>query len=278
MGIIIGEKSVDNVDPTDLMEGITEELSETLKKENAEKKEDPKGQEIKSTKEKRKEETRKEDLQKMLEKKKAKHQKEEQDKERKQKEKDRQKEKERREKRSKPYSQTELRDDLDVDERQRIKLMAQKMKEDAETKKASSKTNLIAGLGKIPKHAKPTDGDTKSEVYVNKKDEGKNESANFSDLLGAMDKEVKRTVKVPPSKNKNRGLLESLTNTRECMPINGRMAKPEVPNRDGSIVPSSKKETQTKRDTAMTLKDRSEQKVKEVKVEDDKPKKKDDKM
>merc|ERR1711874_513000 len=124
--IIIGEKSVDNVDPTDLLKGITEELSETLKKENAEKKEDPKGQEIKSTKEKRKEETRKEDLQKMLEKKKAKHQKEEQDKERKQKEKDRQKEKERREKRSKPYSQTELRDDLDVDERQRIKLMAKK--------------------------------------------------------------------------------------------------------------------------------------------------------
>merc|ERR1711874_937989 len=179
MGIIIGEKSVDNVDPTDLMEGITEELSETLKKENAEKKEDPKGQEIKSTKEKRKEETRKEDLQKMLEKKKAKHQKEEQDKERKQKEKDRQKEKERREKRSKPYSQTELRDDLDVDERQRIKLMAQKMKEEAMTKKDSLKkessnkgpgtSKLLAGLGKIPKLPRKSDGDKNTEDAKKKK-------------------------------------------------------------------------------------------------------------
>jgi len=273
------EKSVENVDPTDLLKGLTEELSETLKKETVVKKESSKGQEIKRPKEKRKEEVRKEELPKILEKKKEKQQKEEQEKERKQKEKDKQKEKERREKRSKPYSQTELRDDLDVDERQRIKFMAQKMKEEAESKKASSKTNMTAGLGKIPKHAKPTDGDKKPEVSVNKKDEGKKESANFSDLLGAMDKEVKKTAKVYPSKNKNRGLLESLTNTSESKPINGKLAKLEAPNKAGSLLPS-KKEIQTKRDTASTSKvvERSEQKVKDVKVEDDKLKKKDDKV
>ena len=60
-------------------------------------------------------------------------------------ERERQKEKERREQRAKPYSRTELRRELEMDEKDKIKRIAAQLKEQNKGK------SMTAGLGRIPK-------------------------------------------------------------------------------------------------------------------------------
>merc|ERR1712107_140118 len=112
---------------------------------------------------------------------------------RRKKELERTKEKERREQRAKPYSRTELRKELEMGEKDKIKKIAAQLKEQNKGK------SLIAGLGRIPKLPK------------------KEPPPSFDSILGSMDTKPK-VVKAPPGKNKNKDLLESLAGGKTNKP------------------------------------------------------------
>jgi len=121
----------------------------------------------------------------------------------KQKEEERRKERERKaieEKKSKSFSKTEMRDKLQSSDKDKIKEIAKKLKEES-TKAAPS---IISHLGRIPKIKKP-DSEKKSASNV----------SSFGDLLGGLDT-VKPKPKAAPIKNKNKDLLETFT---EMSPI-----------------------------------------------------------
>merc|ERR1712038_2081543 len=101
---------------------------------------------------------------------------------------------------------------------------AKTKKDKPPTNKVAPVSNLTAGLGKIPKIPKKTDSATED----GKK---KEEAPSFADLMGAMDSKVKKTVKVPPSKNKNRDFLESLST--ENKPLSSK-AKTETNNKSSN--------------------------------------------
>merc|ERR1712107_729029 len=103
------------------------------------------------------------------------------------------KERERREQRAKPYSRTELRKELEMGEKDKIKKIAAQLKEQNKGK------SLIAGLGRIPKLPK------------------KEPPPSFDSILGSMDTKPK-VVKAPPGKNKNKDLLESLAGGKTNKP------------------------------------------------------------
>jgi len=102
----------------------------------------------------------------------------------------REREKERRE-RAKPYSRTELRKEaLESVEKDKIKAIAAQLKQENKGK------SMLAGLGRIPK--------------LPKKEPPKPPASSFDSVLGSIDSKPK-VVKAPPSKNKNRDLLETLS-------------------------------------------------------------------
>ena len=121
--------------------------------------------------------------------------------------KEKQREKERKEKKpreSKPFRETEVRDGLDSAEKQRIKELAQKMRQE------------VKSLPKIPKNPKSNGPSvkekaatlpTKAPVGIKK--------PSFTDLMNAMGTSSSKTVKAAPIKNKNRLLLESLEQSAE---------------------------------------------------------------
>merc|ERR1719509_172618 len=237
----------DDTKPIKLLMGMSEELSQTLKKEEDSKRTKDKAKEKDSRKEQERS-LEKEKERARREKERSRQKEREREERRKQeRERERQKEKERREKRSKPYSQTELKDDLGSSERERIKMMAQKMKDEAknDTKgKPTVSNNLTAGLGKIPKIPKKIEPVSKSDDLKKKEDAKKDKSgASFADLLGAMDTntKVKKPVKVASSKNKNKELLESLSSTNLTkQPSKSKTeSKPVMPNTSSN----SKKES-----------------------------------
>jgi len=121
--------------------------------------------------------------------------KEREERKRKERERERRKAQERKDK-AKPYSRSELRTSLDSADKELIKEVAKKFKEEA----GSSTT---PSLGRIPKLAKPADKEEKKK-------------ASFGDMLGEID--TKKIKKAPPFKNKNRDLLESITNPSPIKP------------------------------------------------------------
>merc|ERR1712098_373586 len=100
---------------------------------------------------------------------------------RREKEKERQREKERKEKKreSKPYRETELRDGVDSIEKQRIKELAQKMRDEAKA------------LPKIPKIPKKEETPKEKEVSVAPKPKPSStpgvKKPSFADLMSAME-------------------------------------------------------------------------------------------
>jgi len=117
----------------------------------------------------------------------------------KERERERRKAQERKDK-AKPYSRTELRNSLDSSDKERIKEVAKKLKEE-------SGASQSAGLGRIPKIVKPgTDKDDKKKIV-----------SSFADMLGEIDVK-KAKPKAPPIKNKNKDLLDSITNPSPIKP------------------------------------------------------------
>jgi len=121
------------------------------------------------------------------------------------KERDKGKESKEKKRESKPFKETEMRNGLDSKEREKIKKVAQMMKDslkDESSKKSSDTSKSISSLGKIPKK-KPED----------KEDPSKKAGLSFEALMGAMDgsKTTKSLTKAPPIKNKNKDLLASFS-------------------------------------------------------------------
>jgi len=191
-------KSIDNETVKQLLNGFETTVSLKKEKENKSKSKNGNNDRTESKKEKSKEIEKEE---RKIEKSREKKHKSERG------HRENQKEKDHREKKSKPYSQTELKDDLGDVERNRIKMMAQKMKEDLLSKNDSAvkgepnvSKSTTAGLGKIPK--------------IPKKENKEKGGHSFNDLMGSLDsKKATKTVKVASSKNRNKGLMESLSST-----------------------------------------------------------------
>jgi len=130
--------------------------------------------------------------------------------ERKEKEKEREKEERRRRERekerkraqerkdkAKPYSRTELRTSLDSSDKERIKEVAKKLKEESG----------VSSSNKISKISKPG----------SEKEDRKKNGASFGDMLGELDIK-KPKPKAPPIKNKNKDLLDSISNPSPSKP------------------------------------------------------------
>jgi len=140
----------------------------------------------------------KEDREKERERRDKEREREREERKRKERERERRKAQERKDK-AKPYSRSELRTSLDSSDKERIKEVAKKMKEE-------SGTSITAGLGRIPKIVKPG------------MDDKKKNGASFGDLLGGLDDVKKIKPKAPPIKNKNKDLLESINNPSPLKP------------------------------------------------------------
>ena len=120
-------------------------------------------------------------------------------------EKERQREKEKKEKKreSKPFRETEVRGGVDSAEKQRIKELAQKMREEA--------VKTLPKIPKVPKKEEPKKEKENSAGSVKK--------PSFADLMSAMETPSTKTVKAAPIKNKNKDLLESLSDTSAVKPL-----------------------------------------------------------
>jgi len=233
--LIDGNSDDEKNKPVQLLAGMANELSKSLKKEVVDeiKKEDKDGKSLaeklkekekRREKERQREKERDKDKDRHKDKYKDKHRDKDRDREkdrrkdedrrRREKERERQKEKERKEKKreSKPYRETEMRDGLDSSEKQRIKELAQKMREESSNKKEEIKpASSTAGLARIPKIPK------KEEINKEVKDPPSKKGTTFEDLMFAMDSSTK-SVKAPPIKNKNKDLLESISNSMSSKP------------------------------------------------------------
>lgn len=124
--------------------------------------------------------------------------------EQKQKDEERRKAKEKKrndEKKSKSYNKTEMRDKLQSTDKERIKEVAKKLKEESK-----SSPSLISSLGRIPKIAKTESIDKKSN------------GPSFGDMMGGLDS-VKSKPKSAQIKNKNKpDLLDTFTNQSPIKP------------------------------------------------------------
>ena len=202
----------DDDKPIKLLQGMANELSETLKKEVKEevnmdlnKSVAKKIKELKENKEKDKSINEKNKKDKERERKRDDYRRKEKREKLREKEKLKEKEKKEKKRESKPFRETEMRNNLDSTEKQRIKELAKKMKEEAENKKGDYKPpSLTASLPKIPK--------------IPKKEETKEKKPSFEELMFAIDTKTKPTVKAPPIKNKNKDLMESITNSMTSKP------------------------------------------------------------
>jgi len=217
----------DDDQPIKLLQGLANELTETLKKEvvNEIKKED---KDIKRNSDKLKEKEKRRDDRKdkdrHKDKYKDKHREKDRDKERERRkeeerrrrdrDRERQKDKERKEKKreSKPYRETEMRDGLDSSEKQRIRELAQKMRAETQNKKEDFKPVSTAGFARIPKIPKKEEEKKEVKKVLAKK------GPSFEDLIFAIDTTSSKTVKAPPIKNKNKDLLESISSSMSAKP------------------------------------------------------------
>merc|ERR1719474_1863610 len=167
---------------------------------------------VKSDAERQKEKERRREKERQREKEKRR----DEERRRRDREREREKEKERKEKKreSKPYRETELRGGIDSSEKQRIKELAQRMREENTSKKEDFKpASLVAGLARIPKI--PKKEEEKKEVKdmpLPKK------GTSFEDIMFAMDTTAK-PMKAPPIKNKNKDLLESFSSSGSGKPL-----------------------------------------------------------
>ena len=227
-GVIVNESLDDEIAKSDekpeaestggikVLEGLANELSETLKKEvsdetNKEKKDKVKSEnrEKEKRREKSKGEGREKDKDRERHKNRDKDRKHGSDSDRRRREKERQREKEKKEKKreSKPYRETEVRNGVDSVEKQRIKELAQKLRQEA----TSSKVQNMPKIPKIPKKDEDSK-ETKSSLTSSAK------KPSFDDLMSAMETPSTKVVKAAPIKNKNKDLLESLSNTAPSRP------------------------------------------------------------
>ena len=104
------------------------------------------------------------------------------------------------------YRHTDVRDEVNDEEKQRIKEKARKLKEEAQAKKDKETLNKVSGgssstssLSKIPKIPKKV-----------VKEEEKKKGSSFSDMLGTLDSKPS-TWRKPLLKNKTAAMLESMT-------------------------------------------------------------------
>lgn len=147
--------------------------------------------------------------------------KEKEERRRKEKERERQKEKERQEKKreSKPFRESELRNGLDSKEREKIKMVAQRMKDESLLKKDSGSSASLAKIPKLPK---------KEEV---KDEKPKKPGLSFEALMGAMDSgksgSNKPSFKAPHIKNKNKDLLASFSSQPGAAKSKTQLSKEE---------------------------------------------------
>ena len=107
------------------------------------------------------------------------------------------------------------RDEVDPEEKKRIKELARRMKEDQAKKEKDRETLSKIGiggvttLGKIPKIPKKTP--SSSDIKDKEKEKQKSGSGlSFSDMLGGLDSKPK-TVRTPLIKNKTAAMLEGMT-------------------------------------------------------------------
>ena len=204
-----------------ILQGLANELSETLKKEVKEEekvekdqKRKPEDKERTKSKESIKDKERSKDSHKSKDRDKERHRDKDKDRnrdkdrdrkhsdEKRRREKERQREKVRKERKreSKPFRETEMRDGVDSVEKQRIKELAQKMRQE------------VKALPKIPKVPKKEEVPKEKEGSTTK-DSNTVKKPSFADLMSAMEAPSTKTVKAAPIKNKNKDLLESLTNS-----------------------------------------------------------------
>jgi len=124
--------------------------------------------------------------------------KEREEKRRKEKEKERErKEKLRRE--PKPFKETEMRNGLDSKQKEKIKEVVQRLKDEDEAKKNEPKSSPTVEKPKPIKKDFPT------------VDKAGKSALSFDALMGGMD--FKKTIKAPPIKNKNKDLLASFSSS-----------------------------------------------------------------
>ena len=246
-----------------ILQGLANELSETLKKEvhDEVKKEDiDKKIKVEKVKDKHRDKDRSKDSHRSKDKDRHRDRDKERDRkhsdEKRRREKERQREKERKEKKreSKPFRETEMRDGVDSAEKQRIKELAQKMKED------------IKSLPKIPKVAKKEDT-TKKETASVVKTNGSVKKPSFADLMSAMETPSTKSVKAAPIKNKNRDLLESLSNEGSSKPTSKSSKDSKKIDRTEFLM---NMKTEDKSKLVKSSSDTTIDKKSETKVEDDK--------
>ena len=133
------------------------------------------------------------------------------------------------EKKAKSYSKTEMRDKVDTPQKERIKDIARKLKEESK-----SPTN-ISSLGRIPKIAKTEERKISSN------------GPSFGDMMGGLDS-VKTKPKAPPIKNKNKDLLETFTNQSPIKPKSKSESKSSDKHRSSSDKERSRDDKEKSRD------------------------------
>merc|ERR1712062_610424 len=198
-----------------VLEGLANELSESLKKEvndevSKEKKEKSKekdkrkdkSKDVIRDKDRDKERSKNRDRERDRDRDRDRDRKHGKESDRRKREKEREKEKKEKKRESKPFRETEVRDGVDSAEKKRIRELAQKLKEEATTAK-------IQSMPKIPK--------------ISSSDKSSSSSAkkpSFDDLMSAMETPATKIIKAAPIKNKNKDLLESLSNAAASKPTN----------------------------------------------------------
>lgn len=176
---------------------------------------------------------------------------------RRKKEEERKKEKELKviaEKKSKSFSKTEMRDKLQSSDKNKIKEIAKKLKE--ESKDVPS---IISHLGRIPKIQKAD-----SEKRIS------NNGSSFSDMMGGLDT-VKSKPKAAPIKNKNKDLLEAFNETSPIKP----KSKPDKSSSNGDKHRSDKDRERSKNKDRERSKDKDRQRDKDRRRSKDKHREKD---
>jgi len=104
-----------------------------------------------------------------------------------------------------------IRDEVNPEEKQRIKDMARKMKEEAQAKKTSAGgiTSTLGKIPRIPKKTPSTSSMSSPGPASNSTAESDKRSKSFEEMLGGLDSKPK-TVKTPMIKNKTAALLEGM--------------------------------------------------------------------
>jgi len=167
-------------------------------------------------------------------------------------EKERQREKEKKEKKpreSKSFREAEVRVGLDSAQKQRIKELAEKMRQEVKT---------LPKIPKVPKSAEPQ----KEKTATLSKATGGIKKPSFTDLMNAMGTTSTKTVKAAPIKNKNRLLLESLESSEISKPSAKTQQEPKKIDRTEYLL-----NFKTEDKSALVKSTRQETKISNEKVE-----------